>query len=151
MHRLTEFKHNIVCNINDIVNRTNSAGTKTFTHPTRRRLNLYVLDNSTDIAIALIGAEIDTLSISLTSEPPEYLRQVRDIKFCFECGGCLVQDRLLKDSRDGLSNFKFNDGIIKTNRLFNIHSRNFFAVIAQDRKCRPRLRREVVQIRPEFT
>ena len=55
MHRLAVLEHNIVGDINDIVDRTNAAGMQTLTHPRRRRLDLDILNNAGGVARAQVG------------------------------------------------------------------------------------------------
>ena len=55
MHRLAVLEHNIVGDINDVVDRTNAAGVQTLAHPRRRRLDLDILDNAGGVARAQVG------------------------------------------------------------------------------------------------
>ena len=55
MHRLAVLEHNIVGDINDVVDRTNAAGVQTLAHPRRRRLDLDVLDDAGRVARAQVG------------------------------------------------------------------------------------------------
>ena len=55
MHRLAVLEHNIVGDINDVVDRTNAAGVQTLAHPRRRRLDLDILDNAGSVARAQVG------------------------------------------------------------------------------------------------
>ena len=52
MHRLTIFFHNIVCDINEVVDRADSVGSQTSLHPFRRWSDLDVFDNSCSISRA---------------------------------------------------------------------------------------------------
>ena len=55
VHRLAVLEHNVVGNINNVVDRTNAAGVQTLTHPRRRRLDLDILDNAGGVARAQVG------------------------------------------------------------------------------------------------
>ena len=55
MHRLAVLEHNIVGDINDVVDRANAAGVQTLAHPRRRRLDLDILDNAGGVARAQVG------------------------------------------------------------------------------------------------
>ena len=44
MHRLTVFKHDIICDVDDVVYRSDSAGSETGSQPERRGSDLYVFD-----------------------------------------------------------------------------------------------------------
>ena len=55
MHRLAVLEHNIVGDINDVVDRTNAAGVQTLAHPRRSRLDLDILDNAGGVARAQVG------------------------------------------------------------------------------------------------
>ena len=55
MHRLAVLEHNIVGDINDVVDRTNAASMQTLAHPRRRRLDLDILDDAGGVARAQIG------------------------------------------------------------------------------------------------
>ena len=55
VHRLTVFKHNIVCYVNDVVYGTDAAGTKSLNHPFRRRSYLDVGHDSCAVTRAEFG------------------------------------------------------------------------------------------------
>ena len=52
MHRLTVFKHNIVCDVNNVVDGAYSAGAQSFPHTARGGLDADVLDNCAAVAVA---------------------------------------------------------------------------------------------------
>ena len=55
VHRLAVLEHNVVGNINDVIDRTDAAGVQTLAHPRRRRLDLDILDDAGGVARAQIG------------------------------------------------------------------------------------------------
>ena len=55
VHRLTVLEHNVVGNINDVIDRANAAGVQTLAHPRRGRLDLDILDDAGGVARAQIG------------------------------------------------------------------------------------------------
>ena len=55
VHRLTVLEHNVVGNINDVIDWTDAAGVQTLAHPRRGRLDLDILDNAGGVARAQIG------------------------------------------------------------------------------------------------
>ena len=54
MHRLTVFQHDIVCNIDNVVDRTDTGSMQTLAHPCRRRVDFDVFDQTGSIARAEI-------------------------------------------------------------------------------------------------
>ena len=55
MHRLAVLKHDVVGDINDVVDRAHTAGVQTLAHPRRGRLDLDVLDQTRGVARAKVG------------------------------------------------------------------------------------------------
>ena len=55
VHGLTVLEHNIVCDINDVVYRTNAFGAELHSHPQRRRSNLDVLYHPCAVAVTFFG------------------------------------------------------------------------------------------------
>ena len=55
MHGLTVLKHDVVGNVNNVVDGANARCAQTHTHPKGRGRDLYVLDNSCCIAVAEVG------------------------------------------------------------------------------------------------
>ena len=55
VHRLTVLEHNVVGNINDVIDWTDAAGVQTLAHPRRGRLDLDILDNAGGVARAQVG------------------------------------------------------------------------------------------------
>ena len=55
VHRLAVFQHNIVCDIDDIVDRTHAAGAQALAHPARRRFDFDIFDHARRVARAQRG------------------------------------------------------------------------------------------------
>ena len=54
MHRLAVFQHDIVCDIDNVVNRAHAARAQPLAQPARGRLNAHILNHRAHIAVALL-------------------------------------------------------------------------------------------------
>ena len=86
MHRLAIFHHDIVCNVNNVIDRAHTGIADTLLHPFRRRCNFHVFDHTGCITRAEIGVFNDNPG-QISNIAPGFCRNSRFMQLqCFpEC------------------------------------------------------------------
>ena len=132
MHRLTVFKKYIVCYIDNIVDRSYTARTKSFLHPTRWRADFNVFNHSCTVSLTLILVlyinadcigDIFTVFVKLNFRNSELFIKWRR---CFTC-----KTDYAETIRSVWSDFKFNDSFIHTEYILNI--RTDFCIVRKNK------------------
>ena len=91
VHGLTQFQHNIVGNVNDVVDGAHACCAQTFTHPQRRGANLNVLYQTSSVAGAQVCVDNGNGSV------------VVDIAACFCLNNGLVEHERLVEGNSSFS------------------------------------------------
>ena len=123
MHRLAVFQHNIVCDINNVVDRTNTGSVQTLAHPSRRRLNLDVLHQTCGIARAQIGCFhfhgqliVDVAADALDNRLVQLELALKG------SGGLACQTDYAEAVRTVGSDFEVGHVFIQTNQSLDVHT-----------------------------
>ena len=122
MHRLSHFNHHIVCDINDIVDGAYTCHAQSFSHPSGRRPDFYILYHSCNVS----GAKGRVLNRYLYKILCLALRLFCHLDFgimegnIIGCGSlsCNPQNREAVGSVGG--NFVFHHFILQIQHLYNI-------------------------------
>ena len=121
MHRLAVLEHNIVGDINDVVDRTNAAGVQTLAHPRRRRLDLDILDNAGGVARAQVGVlDLDRhILVDVAADALD--RGGLDAERTVEgCGGLTRQTDNAQAVRAVRGNLEVGNPVVQTEHLLDV-------------------------------
>ena len=125
MHRLTVFKHYVVCNVNDVVDGANSCRAQSHSEPEGRGRDLNVFDYLCGVAVAKVAiADLDGKVIF-------YLVAVAQV-FNFGCGNVKrfikAYSRFTSKTDNGEAvgavgcDLELNNGVVKHKRILDIHT-----------------------------
>ena len=133
VHRLAVLEHDIVRDVDDVVDGTDAAGAEPLSHPAGRRGHTDVLDDGAGIAVALVGSlDVDlqkVVHIALTGFDFRCVELQRDIEggsgFSRETDDTHAVGTVRRD-------LELGDDIVETDGLTDVHARDFLAVVAED-------------------
>ena len=121
VHRLAVLEHDVVGDINDIVDRADAAGVQTLAHPSRGRLDLDVLDNAGGVARAQVGVLdldrhilVDVVADALDRGGLDAERTVEG------CGGLTRQTDNAQAVRAVRGNLEVGNPVVQTEHLLDV-------------------------------
>ena len=124
MHRLTVFEHNVVGDVNDVVDRTDAGGTQLHAEPQRRGSDLDILDNAGRVTVAVFGVgdlDVEVVGDIVTVCGSVFVLRGGEIEFLAEGNSgftCETENGETVGTVGG--DFEFHNGIAETERFDHI-------------------------------
>ena len=130
VHRLSVLEHDIVCDVNDVVDWTNSAGAQTLSHPTRGRTDFNIFHDLCGIAWAQLWVAHLYRQIVVDVAAAAFdLRSVHLQLFAEGNSSFPCQTQHRQAVRAVWGDFKFHTGVVAADGRSNVLS--YLAVLLQ--------------------
>ena len=133
VHRLAVLEHDVVRDVDDVVDGTDAAGAEPLSHPAGRRCHADVFDDGAGIAVALVGGfDVDlqeVVDVALAGFDFRSMELQRDVE-----GG----RGLSRETDDAHAvgtvrgDLELGDRVVQADRFADVHAGDFLAVVAKD-------------------